>query len=625
MIYKPGFRYDINALRAIAVLIVLFFHFNVPFFDGGYSGVDIFYVISGYLMTKIILDGLAKDQFSLLSFYKKRIQRIIPALTFMVITVLLVCFFVYMPDDYKEVTKNASGSLLFISNIVYAFGGSYFGNSADNNVLLHTWSLSVEWQFYILLPIALLILNRYLKNDRRKYFNLCLIAIIVIFAGTLVVTRYKPTLSFYLLPTRSWEMLAGGLAFLMHTRIKENYRRILAIIGYAVLLTGAVFLAKDLKWPGLYTLIPVTATFLILIANINDFKVLRTSAVQFFGRISYSLYLWHWPVFVIGNYVGVPSTPLNALFGMLLSVLLGYLSQLYIETFEIKKNRYIVSTTSGFALVAYFASFSYVNPSVFDEKSVIIADYENVQKVAHEQQFGVDSCFIASKSVSFETYNKRKCLPIQKGRRNILLIGDSHAAQYYQALKAHFAKKGINLGLASASSCLPLKTINGPGPGQCEDLLNFLFNELLPQNAADIESVIISANWVDNPEGKEQLLKDIKNTTAYLDKLGIEYIILGQTETYKIDFSSIAARENEYGIQVSEDYLDEETKDINDYLKPGLKGKYIDLFRVKHLKKVSSDYIPYMSDQNHLTSFGVEQLLESTVYKNEGFKDATTN
>lgn len=624
MIQKSGFRYDINALRAIAVIVVLFFHFNVPFFSGGFSGVDIFYVISGYLMTKIILDGLKKDQFSLLSFYRKRIQRIVPALTLMVFTVLLICFFIYMPDDYKEVTKNAYGSLLFISNFVYAFTGSYFGNSADNNVLLHTWSLSVEWQFYILLPIALMLLNPYLKNDRKKYFNLCLVAIIVIFAGTLAVTRYKPSLSFYLLPTRSWEMLAGGLAFLMDTKIKENYRRILAIVGYAVLLFCAVFLHKDLKWPGFYTLIPVAATFMILVTNINDFTLLRTNIVQFFGRISYSLYLWHWPVFVIGNYIGVPSTPLNTIYGMMLSIILAYLSFRYIESFEIKKNRYIVTTTAGLALVAYFASPIYVNTSVFDEKSVLIADYENKNKAVHERQFGLDSCFI-TRSVSFKTYNRSKCLPIQKGKRNILLIGDSHAAQYYPALKVHFALKGINLGHASASSCLPLKTAEGPGPGHCEDLLNFVFNELLPENARDIESVIISANWVDNPHGKEQLLKDIKHTTAYLDKLGIEYIILGQTETYKIDFSSIAAREYEYGIQNSEDYLDAETKDINEYLKAGLKDKYIDLFRVKHIRKISANYIPYMSDQNHLTSFGVEQLLKGAVYKNKGFQHATTH
>jgi peptidoglycan/LPS O-acetylase OafA/YrhL len=625
MIIKPGFRYDINALRALAVISVLFYHFNVPFTQGGFSGVDVFYVISGYLMTKIILDGLAREQFSLSNFYNKRIQRIIPALTFMIIVVLGFCFFTYMPDDYQEVAKNGAGSLLFISNFVYALTGSYFGNSADNNIFLHTWSLSVEWQFYLLLPLALIVVNKYLKNDRRKYFNLCLIAIVVIFAGALLVTRYRPNMSFYLLPSRSWEMLAGGLAFLTQTNLSARRRKLLSSVGFLVLVVGMVFLHKSMKWPGFYTLIPVAATYVIIVANINDFKFLKSGIVQFFGKISYSLYLWHWPVFVIGNYLGAPATPLYAVLGILLSIVLGYLSYRYIESFEISKNRYIVATTGGFAALAFIASLSYVNPVIFKNNTVLIADYEAINRAAHAKQFEVDSCFIRSVSTGLETYNKNKCLPFQKGQKNVLLLGDSHAAQFFQALRKHFVPKGVNLGHASASSCLPLKTPEGPGPGKCADLLNFIYDEMLPQHAGEIESVILSANWVDNPNGKEQLLKDIQGTIAYLEQMGIKSVVLGQTETYRIDYSTIAARENEYGIKNSENYLDEETAEINAYLKAGLKDKYIDLFRQDYFAKVSPQHVPYMFDQNHLTTYGVEQLLKGTVYKNKTFQKTIDN
>jgi peptidoglycan/LPS O-acetylase OafA/YrhL len=621
MIPKSSFRYDINALRALAVVSVLFYHFNLPFFKGGFSGVDVFYVISGYLMTKIILDGFAREQFSLTTFYKKRIQRIIPPLTFMIILVLTFCFFTYMPDDYQEVARNGSSSLLFVSNFIYAFTGSYFGNSADNNVFLHTWSLSVEWQFYLLLPLALLFVNRYLKNDQKKYFNLCLIAIVVIFAGALVVTRYRPNMSFYLLPTRSWEMLAGGLAFLTQTNLSTRRRKVLSITGFVILLIGMVFLHKDMKWPGLYTLTPVAATYLIIVCNVNDFKILKAGIIQFFGKISYSLYLWHWPVFVIGNYLGAPSTPLYAFLGILLSIGLGYLSYRYIESFEISKNRYIVATTGGFAALALVAAIFYVNPVVFKNDTVLIANYEAINNAAHNKQFEVDSCFIRSVSTGMDTYNKSKCLPFHKGKKNILLLGDSHAAQFYQALRKHFTPKGVNLGHASASSCLPLKTVDGPGPGKCEDLLNFIYDEMLPQHAGEIESVILSANWVDNPHGKEQLLKDIQGTIAHLERMGIKSVVLGQTETYKIDYSTIAAREHEYGIQNSENYLDEETAEINAYLKAGLKDHYIDLFRKEYFPKVSPEHVPYMFDQNHLTTYGVQQILEGTVYPNRTFQN----
>jgi peptidoglycan/LPS O-acetylase OafA/YrhL len=625
MIQKSAFRYDINALRALAVVSVLFYHFNVPFFHGGFSGVDVFYVISGYLMTKIILDGFAREQFSLPTFYKKRVQRIIPALTFMIIVVLTFCFFTYMPDDYQEVARNGAGSLLFVSNFIYAFIGSYFGNSADNNVFLHTWSLSVEWQFYLLLPLALLAVNKYLKNDRKKYFNLCLLAIVVIFAGALLVTRYRPNMSFYLLPSRSWEMLAGGLAFLTQTNLSTRRRKVLSITGFIILLIGMVFLHKDMKWPGFYTLIPVAATYLIIVCNVNEFKFLKTGVVRFFGKISYSLYLWHWPVFVIGNYLGAPSTPLYAFLGILLSIGLGYLSYRYIESFEISKNRYIVATTSGFAALALVAAIYHVNPVVFKNDTVLIADYEAINSAAHNKQFEVDSCFIRSVSTGLDTYNKNKCLPFHKGQKNVLLLGDSHAAQFYQALRKHFTPKGVNLGHASASSCLPLKTVDGPGPGKCEDLLNFIYDEMLPQHAGEIESVILSANWVDNPNGKEQLLKDIQGTIAYLEKMGIKSVVLGQTETYKIDYSTIAAREHEYGIQNSENYLDEETAEVNAYLKAGLKDKYIDLFRKDYFAKVSPQHVPYMFDQNHLTTYGVEQLLKGTISKNKTFQNTVDN
>jgi hypothetical protein len=511
--------------------------------------------------------------------------------------------------------------LLFVSNFIYAFTGSYFGNSADNNVFLHTWSLSVEWQFYLLLPLALLFVNRYLKNDRKKYFKLCLIAIVVIFAGALVVTRYRPNMSFYLLPTRSWEMLAGGLAFLTQTNLSTRRRKVLSITGFIILLIGMVFLHKDMKWPGLYTLIPVAATYLIIVCNVNDFKILKTGIIQFFGKISYSLYLWHWPVFVVGNYLGAPSTPLYAFLGILLSTGLGYLSYRYIESVEISKNRYIVATTGGFAALALVAAIFYVNPVVFKNDTVLIANYEAINSAAHNKQFEVDSCFIRSVSTGMDTYSKRKCLPFHKGKKNILLLGDSHAAQFYQALRKHFTPKGVNLGHASASSCLPLKTVNGPGPGKCEDLLNFIYDEMLPQHAGEIESVILSANWVDNPHGKEQLLKDIQGTIAHLEKMGIKSVVLGQTETYKIDYSTIAAREHEYGIQNSENYLDEETAEINAYLKAGLKDQYIDLFRMEYFQKVSPEHVPYMFDQNHLTTYGVEQILEGTVYPNKTFQN----
>jgi peptidoglycan/LPS O-acetylase OafA/YrhL len=187
-----AFRYDINTLRAIAVLGVLLFHFKIPYAGGGFAGVDIFFVISGYLMSRIVLNGMSKDNFSILDFYKRRALRIIPALLMLVTIVTFVTFFIYLPADYKDVTKNGLSSLLFISNIDYS-KVDYFALSSDNNIFLHTWSLSVEWQFYLILPVVLVLINRYFRNDRNRFLLLFVFASISSFAYSVYLSNHNPS------------------------------------------------------------------------------------------------------------------------------------------------------------------------------------------------------------------------------------------------------------------------------------------------------------------------------------------------------------------------------------------------------------------------------------------------
>src|SRR4051812_13526812 len=163
---KANFRYDINVLRAFAILGVMFFHYKVPLFQGGFSGVDIFFVISGYLMSRIIINSIDRREFSFKDYLGKRLKRIVPALLFLIFVLAIVGFFLYLPEDYKINQKNATSSLLFFSNISYFLNSNYFDPSSDTNILLHTWSLSVEWQFYLIYPFFLLLLYRLIKNRR---------------------------------------------------------------------------------------------------------------------------------------------------------------------------------------------------------------------------------------------------------------------------------------------------------------------------------------------------------------------------------------------------------------------------------------------------------------------------
>ncbi|QJD95173.1 acyltransferase [Mucilaginibacter robiniae] len=207
-----NFRYDINALRAVAILGVLLFHYNVPFFAGGFSGVDVFFVISGYLMSRIIINSIDKSTFSFIDFYSKRIKRIVPALLIVILTITIICFFFYFPEDYKLNEKYGTASLIFLSNILYWKSSGYFDPASNTNIFLHTWSLSVEWQFYMLYPIALLILSKLFKK-KPQYWTFFILSTISIIVLSFLYTQHKATASFYLLPSRSWEMMFGGIAF----------------------------------------------------------------------------------------------------------------------------------------------------------------------------------------------------------------------------------------------------------------------------------------------------------------------------------------------------------------------------------------------------------------------------
>ncbi|KAA0991865.1 acyltransferase family protein [Dyadobacter aurulentus] len=594
---KANFRYDINALRAIAVIGVVLFHFNIPFFKGGFSGVDIFFVISGYLMTRIIIAGLAKDKFSISDFYNRRIQRIVPGLMAMIALVVAITFLLFLPPDFEEVAKNANASMLFYSNILYHFD-DYFGPASENNIFLHTWSLSVEWQFYLILPILLIFLNKFLKNDRRKFLILFISATLLFFLGSLVVTKFYPKISFYFLPTRCWEMLIGGVAFLAEGTIKPFGKKYF-YAGYAILGLGMILLKETMLWPGLYTLVPVLATFFIILANQNSWFVLRLPVVQFFGRISYSLYLWHWPVFVIGSYLGLTSFIGNRLALMLLSVLLGYLSYRYIESFRFNKKLTPIYISIAIAGLSAWLWIGTGNQIIFKNETVAIANYIKVHREERHKESQSTGCFL---SPSNKTYNEIECLKIDKTRPNVLLIGDSHSAHFSTPLREALAKQGINMNQASATGCMPILRKNGKSA--CSVLIDHVYSNYIRQNSKYIKGVIISANWI-NARQDSDLVKDIENTIAYLEKLNIKVILLGQNETYTIPFPSIAARTFEYGYRNFEErFLEKHSFRVNKMLLEKLPRYYVDIYNLRSVPKLSKDNVPYMADKTHYTISG---------------------
>ncbi len=318
---ETRFRTDINGLRAVAVLAVLFYHFDVAAFRGGYVGVDVFFVISGFLMTQIVVSRLGEGRFLVLDFYAARVRRILPALIALGVVLLAAGFFWLIPLDYRELGREVQSALLFRSNFAYARHQGYFDIVSKDQWLLHTWSLSAEAQFYLIYPFILMALHRCKRLNA---------GIIALFAASLLLsgfgTLHDPTRAFFLLPTRVWEFLAGGLVFFLPRPVAH-----LEKVGLALIL-AAVFLYPDtLAYPGFYAVLPVAGAALVLAARSGGAYV-SNRVLQFFGDISYSLYLWHWPVVLAVKYANVALTPLWVAAMTLASVALAWASYRWIET-----------------------------------------------------------------------------------------------------------------------------------------------------------------------------------------------------------------------------------------------------------------------------------------------------
>jgi len=597
---KSPFRYDINALRAIAVLSVIFYHYQFPFLSGGFAGVDIFFVISGFLMSKLILTGLEKQVFSYPAFLWRRIQRIVPALLFLILLVSLTGFLIYFPWDLKASSINALGSLFFYSNILYLHTASYFDASSALNIYLHTWSLSVEFQFYLLYPLLLIGLHTVINQKPWQILTIGLLTI-SFFTMSVILTTTQPIYSFYLLPSRSWELLAGAMVFLLgNFKPGRLVRQIFAGAGYLILGAGLVLLDSKLPWPGYYTAIPVLGTSVIIIADYNDGAVFKNQVIQFFGKISYSLYLWHWPVYVFSQYLGFDNSVIVKLSLIALSIMLAFLSYTFIEQKKISYKTLVIAFASMGAFLLIGSQFQ-INRFIFKKLSLEIAEYENTHMSERNQQFSEGKCFLSKGK--FADFDKAFCLHLQAGRKNLLLIGDSHGAELSQSLKKALSLRGINLIQATASGCLPL--VRNYGLTHCTKLIDYIYRDFILKNKEHIDGIILSANWARGHYDKAVLFDDLDNTITYLNKYNFKIILLGQTEVYRIPYPYIAAREIQFHLKSSKNYRDPQVADLNKLLQKTFFKYYVPIYTDESPDLLSGG-IPYFFDENHLTKYGAD-------------------
>jgi len=462
------FRNDINGLRAIAVIAVLLFHFNASWMPGGFAGVDVFFVISGFLMTGIIFRGIEQENFSLLKFYVARANRIIPALAALCLVLLVFGWFYLTPLDYKSLGKHVGSSIGFFSNIIYWGESGYFDASSHEKWLLHTWSLSVEWQFYIIYPLILVAMHKFMPLKTMKVTVLLGTVLGFIFC---VIATYKwPNGAYYLLPTRAWEMMFGGIAYLYPINLKDKNKKLIEWFGLTLIVCSYFLISKDNYWPGYLSLWPVLGTYLILLAKREDSIITSNLVFQKIGAWSYSIYLWHWPVVVAIYFFS-----LNDLFifiGIILSIILGFLSNQYIEKTKFSNNfaqlfDYLKCKPLIMVFLIGFLSFynDYTNgengwqtrQDLLTQKTYLVIEErteksDNVQESINANQ-GFSSCRFNVQTLTAQAALRFKKCKAKYGP-GILILGDSHANDLFNMITSKFGNKFI-VRVTSTQGCRP--------------------------------------------------------------------------------------------------------------------------------------------------------------------------
>ena len=520
---KTDFRVDLNFLRAIAVLSVVVFHFNVELFAGGFVGVDIFFVISGFLMTKIIVNGLNDHSFSFASFYLARARRIIPALGVLCLTLMVLGWFFLLPTEYRLLGKHAAASIAFLSNYIYMGEAGYFDAASHQKWLLHSWSLAVEWQFYIIYPMLLALAHKCIGLRRMK--QVVVFVALCSFCYMLYLIAINDKGLYFGLASRAWQMLAGGLVFLFPWQIKKGYQTFLFYAGLAMIVTSLFFLDKSFVWPSALALVPILGTTMVLYANYKEGAFLNNSVIAFVGLISYSVYLWHWPVVVAFGFWNIDYSAMNVFIGLSLSLALGYLSYRFVESYF---GAYKAPLVRSYALYTVITSLLFLMAvSIFIKNGFPI-----------EQRYSSNVLHADAQSQNREP-RKQECLKTDgaaliyciygnnpdKTKISAILFGDSHASAVISAFVDSLDNSGNILFIAKAG-CMSVSGVyrKGNNSSDCAEFVESAV-QLIERDYSGIPIVLVNrwAYYLQGKVGSNEPLINLLETTLTRNNVELEF------------------------------------------------------------------------------------------------------
>ena len=618
----------LDGLRAIAVILVFLYHSGFTLLPGGFVGVDIFFVLSGFLITQIVWQTVKNERFSYFEFMIRRANRLLPVYFLVISVVVVLSYFLLLPHEYKELSKSAIFSSTFLTNHYFLAQLDYFNPDSKSQLFLHTWSLSVEWQFYLLYPIVL-------AFSIRK--NIQLLVISLLFVSSLIFSIYlsyqNSSAAFYILPSRVWEFLAGGLIAIAYNRGILFYVKSKTIgwVGLVVIVGCAALINEDMVFPGFWVLLPVTGSIFVMLSILNGNccrlnTVLSNKLMVVIGKMSYSIYLWHWPILLfLEFYFGPGFGIFQIILAWLTTFLISYCSWRYVE----KKARLPLGNLSLRHYLPLVLSTLLVLNSIsylifkFDGFKFRLSD-EQIQLVEMPKWPDFGKC-----EKNYRTVEYYDCiLGPAEDESKVLLWGDSHAQTLIWSLTEVATELEVPVRQITKGGCPPVFF------GTVKKIENNREACVTAQRkveeivaSGDIDLIIISARWSLYLEGtyqpfvantvdtKYNFTDAFVETLTYLRKLDTRIIILDSIPEPGFQVRNIVARNKLLGRDPI-DRVFTNTVDNQGYLKSS--GTIEDIEGVSLFQLVPMLCNPACDlgalgslnyfDDNHLTKFGSSKI-----------------
>ena len=613
-------RIDIDVLRAISVISVIIFHLDKNFLPLGYLGVDIFFVISGYLITKIIIKEIENKRFSFKKFYLRRIRRILPAFLVVLFTTLPFAFFILLTADFKVLTESVLASLGFFPNIYFWITGGYFGTNDELKPLLPLWFLGVEEQFYLFFPIFFFLIFKKFLRLSNKIFFILLVTFISFLINIFFINKGHLDPNFFLFPARTWQFGLGVIAAMLPLLNFKNssYNSLVIYSACSLIILNFILIIPVIPHA---TLISI-GTSIILYIKINKnsylFKLINLKILIFIGLISYSLYLWHWPIISLIKYINISAlNSLHILISIITTFTLATITWKFVEQpfLSIKKSKknfkFIVLTYLFLIVVSLTILFSKNLPSRYEQFPNKLA--EAVGSTYHcsifdYRKFGDSYACVVNNHV--------------KAKPEVVLFGNSHAHMYGWGLKDALIKnkkKGLTIPL---NSCLP--TIDKNISKSCLKKANKYFSEII--NDEKIKTVIIGLTWyslnlIDKDENKYSSFRKRDGSLVYLiDKLKKNkknVFLIGPIEVPNFKLSSIVSRELAFKkdtarpMSVPKKTFDNKYKESIAFFRKELGKNFLETY--KSMCDIRNCYFAdelgsNFSDGNHLSNYGSKKM-----------------